>query len=356
MTDLLQLTAELVSIPSVSHHESALADVVHDALGGLDHLEVQRFGDTVVARTGLGRRRRLLLGGHLDTVPGWGDDGPRVAGDAVFGLGAVDMKGGLAVLLDLARTRRDTAVDVTYLFYACEEVEHVHNSLAQLAAERPELLAADAAVLAEPTGGRVEAGCQGTLRVEVALGGKRAHTARPWTGMNAIHRLAPILQRVAAYEPRRVDMGGCEYVEQLQAVAVEGGVAGNVVPDRVVVRLNHRFAPDRDAAMAEAGLRAMLGPLTDERLGDTITLVDSSDGAPPSLDQPLLAAVVAATGEPARAKVGWTDVATLWRAGVPATNFGPGDPQLAHTPDERVSRGELEAARAVLAAVVDTRD
>ncbi len=235
MTDLLALTTELVAIPSVSHDERALADKVEADLRRAAHLEVARFGDTVVARTAFGRARRIVLAGHLDTVPPFGPGPARLDGDTLWGLGAVDMKGGLAVLLDLATSVPAPALDVTYVFYACEEVARRDNALAQLARTHPELLAADAAVLGEPTAGVVEAGCQGTMRAVVSVGGRRAHTARPWMGVNAVHRMAPLLEALGRYVPRAVVLDGCEYTEQLQAVAVEGGVAGNVVPDRATV-------------------------------------------------------------------------------------------------------------------------
>ena len=354
MTDLLALTSELVAIPSVSHHEGALADRVEADLRRAGHLEVRRFEDTVVARTELGRARRVVLAGHLDTVPPFGDGPARLDGDTLWGLGAVDMKGGVAVLLDLAATIPDPAVDVTYVLYACEEVASRHNALARLAATHPELLAADAAVLGEPTAGVVEAGCQGTMRALVTLAGRRAHTARPWMGINAVHRLAPLLGVLERYEPRRVVLDGCEYTEQLQAVGIEGGVSGNVVPDRASVTINYRFAPEGDAASAERALRDLVGGALDPAGGDTFEVVDAADGAPPALHDPVLASLVAATGAPPRAKLGWTDVATFARIGVPAANFGPGDPLLSHTPDEHVSRPELDRARAVLATVLRT--
>ncbi|HEY7948297.1 MAG TPA: succinyl-diaminopimelate desuccinylase [Acidimicrobiales bacterium] len=354
MTDLLGLTAELVDIPSVSHAEKALADHVEAGLRDAGYLAVDRFGDTVVARTTHGRARRLLLAGHLDTVPPFTEAGGHsIDGDTLWGLGAVDMKGGLAVLLDLARSARETAVDVTYVFYTCEEVERRHNGLGHLAAERPEILVADAAVLAEPTGGLVEAGCQGSMRVDLTLIGRRAHTARPWTGVNAVQRLAPVLHAVAGYVPRRVVLNGCEYAEQLQAVAVSGGVAGNVVPDEATLTVNFRFAPDRTVDAAEAEVRRLLGDTIDPAVGDRLVVVDAAAGAPPALDHPLLADLVGATGHPPRAKLGWTDVATLFAAGVPAANFGPGDPLLAHTPDEHVSSAELNSVRVALARILE---
>ena len=208
-----------------------------------------------------GRDRRLVLAGHLDTVPPVdGNEEPRIVGDTLYGVGAADMKGGLAVFLHLAGTIPEPAVDVTWCFYACEEVEQRFNGLRQLWEQRPDLLEADAAILGEPTGGVVEAGCQGTMRARITMAGRRAHTARPATGRNAIHRLAPVLTAVAAYESRRPVLDGCEFAEQLQVVHIDGGVAGNVVPDQASVTINHRFAPDRTGDEAEASVRDLLGP------------------------------------------------------------------------------------------------
>ena len=349
---LLGMATALVAIPSVSHYEAPLADAVEAALGLCPWLDVERVGDNVVARTGLGRSQRVLIGGHLDTVPpSGGNEEPRLVEDTLYGVGSCDMKGGLAVLLHLAGLMAEPAVDVTWCFYVCEEVDQRFNGLRALWDHRPELLEADAAVLAEPTGGVVEAGCQGTMRVRVELAGATAHTARPYTGRNAIHRLAPLLTAVAGYEGRRPVLDGCEYAEQLQVVDVAGGVAANVVPDRASVLINHRFAPDRSADEAEAALHRMLG--ADLEPGDRWELVDVAAGAPPALGHPLLSRLVGATGAPARAKQGWTDVASFWAHGVPAANFGPGDPLLAHTRDEHVSSAELEDAAAVLAQLLE---
>jgi succinyl-diaminopimelate desuccinylase len=344
---LFGLATALVAIPSVSHHEEHMADAVEAALHLCPWLTVERVGNNVVARTDLHRQSRVLLAGHLDTVPPvGGNDDPRIDGDTLYGVGAADMKGGLAVFLHLAGTIPDPAVDVTWCFYVGEEVEQRFNGLRQLAELRPELLRADAAILGEPTGCRVEAGCQGTLRVRIGMEGRRAHTARPSAGRNAIHRLAPVLAEVAAYESRRPVLDGCEYAEQLQAVEVSGGVAGNVVPDEASVLINHRFAPDRTPEEAEESIReALAGHLEP---GDQWELVEAAAGAPPALDHPLLSRLVEATGSAPRAKLGWTDVASLWAHGLPATNFGPGDPLLAHTPGEHVRAEELAQAAAVL--------
>jgi succinyl-diaminopimelate desuccinylase len=352
MTDLLAATAELVGIASVSHHERRLADLVEDALRACDWLTVDRIGHNVVARTELGRAQRLVLAGHLDTVPPAGNAEPKVEGDTLWGVGSSDMKGGLAVMLDLATTIAAPSVDLTWCFYACEEVGRDESGLLELWTEHPDLLAGDAAILGEPTGALVEAGCQGTMRIVLALRGVRAHTARPFTGRNAIHRLAPVLATVAQWESRTVVLDGCTYAEQLQVVAVDGGVAGNVVPDAAGVTINFRYAPDRRRADAEVYVRQLLAPTFDEAEGDAWAVIDAADGAPPSLDHPLLAALVAATNAAPNAKVGWTDVASFWEHGVPAANFGPGDPLLAHHPDEHVTRDQLDRAREVLAALI----
>jgi succinyl-diaminopimelate desuccinylase len=352
MTDLLAATTELMAIPSVSGDEAAIAALVEDRLATVSWLSVERVGDNVVARTTLSRPQRLVVAGHLDTVPPGDNERPRMDGDTVWGVGASDMKGGLAVMLDLAATVREPAVDVTWCFYAREEIDRDRNGLLELWQDRPELLAGDAAVLGEPTNGLVEAGCQGTMRVRITLRGVRAHSARPFTGRNAIHRLAPLLHRVADWPGREVTLDGCRYAEQLQVVGVEGGVASNVVPDRAGVMLNHRYAPDRQWSEAEAFLHELLDPTLELGDGDTWELLDAGDGAPPSLGHPLLKALVEKSGAPPKAKVGWTDVASFWAHGVPAANFGPGDPLLAHHPDERVARSQLERTRRVLRSVI----
>lgn len=352
MTDLLDLTAELVDVPSVSFEEGALADLLEARLRAVPWLEVDRVGDNLVARTTLGRPHRLLLVGHTDTVPPNGNERSRIDGDVLWGLGAADMKGGIAVLLELASTVAEPAVDVSYVFYACEEVAAEHSGLGLLARERPDLLAGDAAILGEPTGGAVEAGCQGTMRLQVTLAGRRAHTARPWMGRNAIHRLGELLAVVDAFPGRRPVLDGCEYREALQAVAVSGGVAGNVVPDAATVTLNHRFAPDRSAAEAEASVRDLLAPVLDD--GDEVVVVDCAEGAPPGLTNPLLAAMIERHGLEVRAKLGWTDVARFAALGIPACNLGPGDATLAHTAEERVERSSLERARQALHDVLTT--
>lgn len=351
MSDLLARTAELVAIPSVSRDEAAIADRVEAELRAARWLEVMRIGDNLVARTA-GTGRRVVLAGHLDTVPPNGNALPRLAADTLFGLGSADMKGGLAVMLALAGESDPPGLQATFAFYVAEEIAREHNGLLQIEAVDPSLLAGDVAVLGEPTGAVVEAGCQGSLVVAVTLGGARAHTARPWRGANAAHRSAPVLERIASWQERRPVIERCEYREALQVVRLEAGVANNVVPDTAVLTLNHRFSPDRDVDQAFAALAGYLAPVLDPAAGDSVALVDAAPGAPPGLADPLLSGLVAASGSPPRAKLGWTDVAFFAERGIPAANFGPGDPEVAHTAGEAVTRDELERAHRALRAVL----
>jgi succinyl-diaminopimelate desuccinylase len=337
------LTRALVDIPSVSGEESALADAVEAALHGVVGLRVDRDGDAVVARTDVGRPSRVVLAGHLDTVPIAGNV-PAVVGDGrVTGCGTSDMKSGVAVMLRLAATisAATFAHDVTWVFYDNEEVDAARNGLRRVAARRRDWLAGDLAILLEPTSGEIEAGCQGTLRVAVSIAGRRAHSARSWLGDNAIHHAGPLLGRLASYQPRTVTIDGCTYREGLNAVRIEGGVAGNVIPDAVTVTVNYRFAPDRDVAAAAAHVRDVLD-------GYQLELVDSAGGALPGLGEPAAAAFVAATGRTPVAKYGWTDVARFGELGIPALNYGPGDPNLAHTREEWVETSRITEAETVL--------
>jgi succinyl-diaminopimelate desuccinylase len=344
--DVFALAAALVDIPSESFAEGRIVDLLEAELRRLPWLAVDRVGDNLVARTLLGRAHRVVLGGHTDTVPANGNAGARMEGDTLWGLGSADMKGGIAILVDLARRVPEPAVDVTYVLYAREEVALAHNGLRELFAARPELLEADLAVLGEPTDGVVEAGCQGTMRLRVVLRGARAHTARPWMGRNAVHRLGPLLGALDAYEGREPVLAGCRYREALQAVRVEGGVAGNVVPDEASVLLNHRFAPDRTGAEAEAHVRSVLAPFLED--ADEVTVEDVAPSAAPGVDHPLLAGLIDRHGLEVRAKLGWTDVAFFAERGIPAVNLGPGDATIAHTAGEHLRRGPLERTHALL--------
>ncbi len=337
----------LVAIDSVSRGEAAIAHHVAIVLARNPDLDVERIGDNVVARTTGHHATRLLVAGHLDTVPGDASTAS-IVGDELRGVGACDMKGSLAVMLELASISTPRSVEVTWVFYAREEISRSDSGLLEIAELRPELLDADAAILAEPTDGHVEAGCQGTLRVSIEMSGARAHTARPYTGRNAIHRLGDVITKVAGYEPRRTDIEGVDYVEQLQVVDIVGGVAPNVVPDRASCTLNHRVAPDRSKDEAVSWLLEFLGDVTDE--DDTIRIVDWAPSSPPSMTNERLKALAELTGEPARGKVGWTDVATFSELKIPATNFGAGDPMLAHRSDEFVTLEQLDRFATVLAA------
>ncbi|MGW5158276.1 succinyl-diaminopimelate desuccinylase [Nonomuraea wenchangensis] len=339
--DVRALTAAIVDIESVSGAERALADAVERALAALPYLKVERSGETVVARTELGRAERVLIAGHLDTVPVAGNLPSRVEGDLLYGCGTSDMKAGVAVALRLAATVPAPNRDVTYVFYDCEEIEAERNGLTRVAREHPDWLLADFAVLMEPTDGVIEGGCQGTLRAEVAVTGKRAHSARSWFGVNAIHGIEPVLARLNAYEARRPVVDGLEYHEGLNAVGVTGGVAGNVIPDRCVVTVNYRFAPDLTVEQAEEHVREVFD-------GFEVTFTDAAPAARPGLTHPVAAAFAAAVGGTPRAKLGWTDVARLSALGVPAVNYGPGDPNLAHQQGEYVSLPKIvEGERAM---------
>lgn len=338
--DAVTLTEDLVNIESVSGNEEAIADAVEAALRGCAHLEVHRFGNTVVARTDQGRDERVVVAGHLDTVP-LNDNLParRDPDGNLHGLGTCDMKGGCAVALRIAATMPVTNRDITFLFYECEEVEEDRNGLKLLGAGHPELLEADFAILMEPSDAVVEAGCQGTMRVDVTTRGERAHSARSWRGVNAIHGAAEVLSRLNAYEPRRPVIDGLEYHEGLNAVFVSGGVAGNVLPDRCTVSVNYRFAPDRSEAEAEAHVREVFA-------GFDVEVSDSAPSAMPGLSVPAAAAFVEAVGGVVNPKFGWTDVARFSALGVPAVNFGPGDPHLAHKQEERVPIEHIERVEA----------
>lgn len=343
------LTAALVDVPSVSGDEQRLAELVAGALSGIGHLEVVRDGAAVLARTALGRPRRVLLAGHLDTVPIADNVPSRVAAGVIHGCGTSDMKSGDAVMLRIAAevAPADLGYDLTFVFYDCEEVEAERNGLGRIARTRPEWLGADLAVLMEPTDGQIEAGCQGTLRAAVRLTGRRAHSARAWLGDNAIHRAAPVLARLAEYVPRTVEIDGCVYREGLNAVGIRGGVAGNVLPDECEVSVNFRFAPDRDEAAAQAHVSEVFE-------GYDVTVTDSAPGALPGLRAPAVRAFVDAVGQPALAKYGWTDVSRFAALGIPAVNYGPGDPNLAHTREEHVRADRIVECERALTAFLTT--
>jgi succinyl-diaminopimelate desuccinylase len=339
--DLVTLFRAVIDVESVSGNETALADLVEQALVPLPHLEVIRDGDTVIARTQLGRAERVVIAGHLDTVPVAANLPSVLDGDRVYGRGSADMKGGVAVALACAAALTAPSRDITWIFYDHEEVEAELNSLTRIAAEHPEWLAGDFAVLMEPTGAVVEGGCQGTLRCVITTHGTAAHSARSWLGHNAIHDAAPVLARLADYTAREVEVDGLVYREGLNAVAISGGIAGNVIPDECRVTVNFRFAPDRDEAAAKAHCREVFA-------GYGVEFVDFAAAARPGLDRPIAAEFVAAVGGQPRAKYGWTDVARFSVLGVPAVNFGPADPGKAHADDEFCPVADLFTCRDAL--------
>lgn len=328
-SDPVALTAALVDIESVSGAEERLADLVEEALTGIGRFEVVRDGNVVLARTSSGHRRRVLLAGHLDTVPIADNVPSRRDGDLLYGCGTSDMKSGLAVMLHAAATVDPLACDLTLVCYDCEEIEAARNGLGRITRTHPDWLTADLAVVLEPTNGQIEAGCQGSIRAVVRTHGQRAHSARSWLGTNAIHAAGDVLDRLRTYEPRTVPLDGCVYREGLNAVRISGGVAGNVIPDLCEVTVNYRFAPDRDIAAAIAHIQSVFE-------GFEVEVVDRSDSAAPGLTAPAARDFVAAIGGTPVAKYGWTDVARFAALGIPAVNFGPGDPNLAHTRDEHV--------------------
>ena len=346
--DVVELTRAICDIESVSGNEKALADAIESVLRQVSHLEVIRHQDAVVARTNLGRAKRVVIAGHIDTVP-VADNLPTKLlnmerAHVLWGRGTVDMKAGVAVQLKLAVEVAEPNVDVTWIFYDHEEVDSSLNGLGRLSRELPELLKADFAVLCEPTSALVEGGCNGTMRLEVRFKGVKAHSARPWMGKNAIHAAAELLARLSAWEPNEIEVDGLVYRESLNAVLISGGIATNVIPDDVVVTVNYRFAPSRNAAEAEAYVRSVLGE------ADSILVTDLAEGARPGLDLPEAVAFVAATGTTPRPKYGWTDVARFSALGIPAVNFGPGDPNKAHADDEAVPVEQIYSVESALRA------
>lgn len=339
--DLVALFRAIVDLESVSGNEGPLADAVEAALRAQPHLVVDRDGDAVVARTALGRASRVVVAGHLDTVPVAGNLPSRREGDRVYGRGTCDMKGGVAVALAAAAALATPRHDVTWIFYDHEEVDAARNGLGRIARTHPDWLAGDFAVLMEPTGARVEGGCQGTLRFTLTTTGTAAHSARAWLGHNAIHDAADVLARLAAYEPRTVDVDGLTFREGLNAVAISGGIAGNVIPDRCTTTVNFRFAPDRDEAEAKQHCR-------DQFEGYELAFIDYADAARPGLDRPAAREFLAAVGGTPSAKFGWTDVARFSALGIPAVNFGPADPGKAHADDEFCPVADLFACRDAL--------
>lgn len=343
----VDIAAQLCDIDSVSGNERQIADAIEQAVRSAAHLDVHRIGDTIVARTQLGRDRRVVIAGHIDTVPINGNVPSRRetvgAVEYLWGRGTVDMKSGVAVQLKLAVELAEPAVDVTWIWYDHEEVGEDENGLRRLSESHPHFMQGDFAILGEPSNGHIEGGCNGNLRFEVRTRGVRAHSARSWVGHNAVHDAAQVLQLLQDYRAREVSVEGLTYREGLNAVGISGGVAGNVIPDECRIHINYRFAPSRTAAEAIEHVRELFE-------GYDIDVLDQAEGAKPGLDAPLAQEFITAVGLEPRPKYGWTDVARFWSLGVPAVNFGPGDPQKAHTDDERVAIEQIEDAERGLRA------
>jgi succinyl-diaminopimelate desuccinylase len=334
--DIVDLTAALVDIESVSGNERTITDSIEEALSKVPWLELWRHSNSLIARTAFGRDERVVVAGHVDTVPLNANLPSRIEDDALHGLGSCDMKGGVAVALQLAATLDQPTRDLTYVFYEAEEVEAERNGLTLIATVREDILRGDFAVVMEPSNAVIEAGCQGSITVEVSTAGTRAHAARSWNGVNAVHAAREVLERLAAFEPRRPVIDGLTYHEGLNAVGISGGVAGNVVPDRCTVTVNHRFAPDCSVGAAEKLVRELFD-------GFEVVVVDSAPGAKPGLELPSAAAFLEVVGGTANPKFGWTDVARFSAMGIPAVNFGPGNPELAHTQGEFVPLAHLRS-------------
>ncbi len=351
-TDIVALCQEMIAIPSVSHDEENLASFVANHLSQFPGIGISRVGNNVIARSALNRPSSVIIAGHLDTVPSDDNLVPRFEAGRIYGLGSADMKSGLAVMLGLAEIAGSFSADTTFIFYACEEVATSYSGLLEIEGVNPDVFRGDVAVLMEPTSSRIEAGCQGTMRVEIVIKGQRAHTARPWVGVNAIHRAAAVISRLAA-----ADLGGSmidslQFRESLQVVKVHGGVANNVVPDLATIVINHRFAPNKTVEEAFGFVKALVEDLLDQDGGDAVVLEEGVPGALPNLSDPFISRLREASSSVPNAKLGWTDVAFFAARGIPATNFGPGDPLLAHTKNEFVEVSEIESAFTIMRNVL----
>ena len=376
---LNELMEQIMGTYSVSDDEGPLTDAVEAFLNKQQHLTVRRHGDTLVASTNFGRERRVILAGHLDTVPvidnfppRWLEPGdPLIREDVaaghgrervIWGRGATDMKGSDAVMMYLAAALTDAKYDLTYVFYDHEEVAAEKNGLRKVVEAHPDWITGDFAIIGEPTNSGIEGGCNGTIRFDVVTHGVAAHSARAWMGENAIHKAADILNRLNAYEPATVNVDGLDYREGLNATLISGGKGTNVIPDECRVHVNYRFAPDKSLAEAKA---LMMGADAGAELGNGehvatggvfegygIEMKDESPSARPGLNAPLAQDLVRLvkerTGRDPLAKLGWTDVARFSQLGIPAVNLGAGDPLLAHKHDEQVPESDLTAMAAIL--------
>ena len=338
--DVAELTRALVDIESVSGNEGQIADAIEQALEPFSHLSLTRDGNAIVAKTNLGRAQQVVIAGHIDTVPVAENLPSKLMSfereQVIWGRGTVDMKAGVAVMLKLAAEITEPAFDVVWVFYDQEEIEASKNGLGRLVRNHPELIKGNFAILCEPTAATIEGGCNGTMRIEIALSGIKAHSARPWMGSNAIHKLGGVLNVLNAYVPEEVEVDGLVFRESLNAVLVSGGIATNVIPDAATITLNYRFAPSRSVEDATEYLRTLFPDFL-------FTVVDSAAGARPGMNSPEAQAFVAAVNASVNPKYGWTDVARFSEMGIPAVNYGPGDPNKAHADDENVPASQIYA-------------
>ena len=343
--DVAELTRQLVDIESVSGNEAEIADAIEQALKPYAHLSLTRDGNAIVAKTNLGRAQQVVIAGHFDTVPVADNLPSKLMSfereQVIWGRGSVDMKAGVAVMLKLAAEITEPAFDVVWVFYDQEEIEAAKNGLGRLVRNHPELIKGNFAILCEPTAATIEGGCNGTMRIEIALSGIKAHSARPWMGSNAIHKIGGVLNVLNAYIPEEIEVDGLVFRESLNAVLVSGGIATNVIPDSASVTLNYRFAPSRSVEEATNYLRTLFPD-------SLFTVVDSAAGARPGMNSPEAQAFVAAVKASVNPKYGWTDVARFSEMGIPAVNYGPGDPNKAHADDENVPASQIYACEAGL--------
>ncbi|WP_129896405.1 succinyl-diaminopimelate desuccinylase [Bifidobacterium pseudolongum] len=373
------LLGQIMAVYSVSDAEGPLTNRVERFLKSYPHLQVHRDGDTIVASTDLGRKNRVILAGHLDTVPVLDNFPPKwlAPGDplidkdvaemypgtpVMWGRGATDMKASDAVLLYLAATLTDPKVDLTFVFYDHEEVAAEYNGLGRVVEDHPDWIQGDFAIIGEPTSCGIEAGCNGTMRFDVIANGVAAHSARAWMGDNAIHKAAEILDRLVAHKDEAVDVDGLIYQEGLNATLISGGNGTNVIPSECRVHVNYRFAPDKTLAEAKA---LMIGEGAESELGNgehpatggffhgfDIEMRDESPSARPGMSDPLVQSLVKLveerTGRQPLAKLGWTDVARFSQLGVPAVNLGAGSPLLAHKNNEQVPNSDLTLMAGIL--------
>ena len=345
MASLGELALRLVDIPSVSREEQAITTWIAERVAASAHLGiVHRQDDAIVFGPAAGGRPDVVLAGHSDTVPEQGNLPGRLEDGFVHGLGSSDMKGSLAVMLALAEELRRWAPALSPLFviFGREEVSIQESVLAGLFDACPAILEARLAVMMEPTGNALHAGCLGNVQAELEFQGVAVHSARPWLGVNAIHEAVRGLAAVVESQPQDVDLGGLRFREVLSVTQIEGGIANNVVPDRAVCGLNFRYGGHRSPAGAEARLRELVGPAGELRI------LNLAPAAPVALDNPLTQRLLAAGDLAVAPKQAWTPVAEFAARGLAAVNFGPGDPELAHRRDERVSVEAMEATLSVL--------